>query len=905
MNYFFKHVTERHPTLKFSSIEIYHRNGYPMVTNPSHYFKLVREFSEDEFRFIFIIPKKLYIIDRITFPYSNLRMQYIPIMHMETRSNFKVKLLINRILRIEDLKHRSSLQFHLPYSTLSFNLKHTDGTMEHNLEDSIEVNVENILNQDYTLYLSVSEHYWEPNYLNAFKLDNYFPTTTISNDSLINLNVYLLSLVQLTSISKRSSVKFTKCLGLLRQISCFPPLINSLWSLYAKNTITLPHKIAIIEGLINTVKILYGTWEIEKQFDFSCLWAYLEQNSNLSHFEDETYQFNLLKDNVNDLFKSTDLECRKIPRLIHSHRSIRKDFSTLVSSSFISEHPIDIYRRYVSIGHCYGLTRIFHNNVLISCVFYDCINTYNTPLINCYSPFHGDILSINPFAVSTPEKFNVNSYCKLLIILDVSGDMNCTLDGLKYTLPNISKEDTFFQLDTALFLIDIIVDTLHSRNLQYLLGITLVSNDHGFEDGHHVLQELTLDYHLSIEKLRKWIQSHPPTKYVTRPPQGGIYYALNYYLRCDYVKSPEIYIFTNQGYQERFYGSNVQTITNSISKSYRVNAIIFGAFGNRFESLCKKSQGRLLNSRSFYSKSAKNAKDPMFYFSKFREYVNHTREMVTETTTSPQFPNLSKVLKHYKNLLSKADSFTNKHLSSKTQSRVTLSILERISNYLTNPNPFVSLYCINNDVRKWLLFFKSPPNTDFYGSEHVVSLTFSEIYLHQPPTLQFLTPILHPNIHRNGKICHPILLEDYYHTTTLKMIIDSIHSMLCKPIRTHVINRAIGELFLLGTDMYRLQILSVKDAVCMDIPCGNHEKSLDTTLTTSANAPVVPHDLICPLTRELFRVPVITPDGNTFEKNAILQYLETFPKDPLSGNYLTEELLFPNHTFADRIREYI
>ena len=295
VSYFFEHFTERHPTLNCSSVEIYHRNGSPMVTNPSDYFKLVREFCEDDFKFIFIIPKKLYIIDRITFLYSNCCFQYIPIVHFGTRSSYRVKLLTNRNLRIEDLKYRCSLQFHLPHSTLSFNLQVPDGKMEHNLRDNIEVSVENLLNQDYTLYLSVSEHYWEPDYLNAFKFDNYFPLTRIPIVSLIYLNVYLLSLVQRT-ISKKSFDTFTKCLGLLREISCFPPLIYSLWSLYRRETITLPHKIAVIEGLINTVRILYGTLNIDKLFDFSCLWAYLEQNCGLSHFEDETYKY---KANVN------------------------------------------------------------------------------------------------------------------------------------------------------------------------------------------------------------------------------------------------------------------------------------------------------------------------------------------------------------------------------------------------------------------------------------------------------------------------------------------------------------------------------------------------------------------------------------------------------------------------------
>ena len=901
VSYFFKHITERHPNLMCSSVEIYHRNGYPMVTNPSDYFKLVREFSEDEFKFIFISPKKLNPINRTSFSHTNYNLCYIPITHKETCSSFKMKLFTSRILRIVDLKYTCSSHFHLPYSTLSLKLKLPDGTMEDNLKDNIDLTVENILNQDYTLYLCISEHYWEPNYLNAFKFDNYFPLSKMSNDSLVYLNVYLLFLAQRT-ISKKSSDIFTRCLGLLRKISCFPPLIYSLWLLFTKNTITLPHKIAIIEGLIFTVRILGGSMNIGKQFDFSCLWGYLEQNSNSSHYEDEMYQFNQLKNNVVTLFRNTDLpKYREIP--LHRSSIFGVFYSNLTSSSFIFEHPIDIYRRYTLTRDCYGLARIFYDNVLTPCVFYDC-RKLNTPIINCYSPYR-EVLSINPFTVYTPEELNIGSYYKLLIILDISNSMKCTLDGLGYNPPNISEENTFYQLDTALFLIDIIVDTLYSRNFQCLLGITLVSNNHGFINDNFIFQNLTFDYGFSIQRLREWIQSHPPTESTKRPPEGGISYALNNYLRCKFVKSPEIYIFTNQDHKKLFYDSSVQTITDSISHMYyRVNVIVFGSFGNMFVQLCKKSQGRLLNRQSFYSKSAKNSKDPMFYFSKFREYVNHTREIVTENTTSSQFSNLEKVHKHYKNLLSNADSYISKHqLSSKTQTRIISSILKRISKYLTNPNPFVSLHCIGDDVRNWLLFFKPLPNTDFYGSEHVVSLSFSDIYSNQSPALQFLTPILHPNIRRNGKICHPILLEDYDpHTTTLKAIIDSIHSMLCKPIRSHVINRAIGELFLLGTDMYRLQILSVKDAVCMDISCGNHEKFLNITLTTSANAPVAPDYLICPLTKELFRVPVITPDGNTFEKNAILQYLETLHNDPISKNYLAEELLFPNYAIADRVR---
>ncbi|KAI6657664.1 hypothetical protein LOD99_407 [Oopsacas minuta] len=831
----------------------YFETGYPMVTSPNDYFKLVQEFCEEDFKFVFILPKRLFKYNfnpsspnKRRSTYTHYQSYLIQISHQDSRSKYEIRIFSSAtILRVDELKFECSKKFHLPYSSISINLRLPDqGGMEYNSEDNTSITIDNILNGDFKLYVSVGEYFWEPNYFNSFKFDYYFPITELTPDTLIYTNIYLLFLAREAHLKSSLDI-FTSCLGLLQKISCSPPLVYSLRLLFNQKPITLPHKIAIIEGLITTIMMLDRSM---KQFDFSCLWCYLKQNTNSSYFKSEQYE----KGSTNDiLHKEINLDnYRETPHIKYDYTSFRREFFNSESTFFIFQHPIDIYRNYLMSQHCNGLTTIRYQELLIPCVFFGCSMKSDKLMLDYYSPYHG-LIPFNSFKVDSPCELEINDYSKILVILDISNDMNNTLDGFNYFPDTISKDNVFYQLDTALFLIEIIIDTLISKNLEYLLGITLVSNDHGFENGYLVFQDLTPDYDFTIQELRKWIRTTTPeipTK--ERSSQGGV----------------------------------------------------------RLEPLCKKSQGSLISGNSFFSKSARDSKDPMYYFCQFREYVNLTRELLTGTSNPDQLTSFKDVQIHYKNHLSKADDsikiLQNKHLSSNPQYRLMPSILHTISQYLSNPNPFVFIYSVDNDVTNWLLILKFPPNSVLFGSDHIISLTFSKHYLYQPPIFKFLTPILHPNIYTNGKICHPILLEDYDpNTTTLKIIIDSIHSMLCKPIRTHVINRAIGELFLLGTTLYKLQIISVIEIVCMNsLPRRQQEKSLNITLTTSAVTP--PKYLLCPLTKELYQNPVISPDGNTFERSAILESLKISQTDPISNNPLTEEFLFPNYAIADCVVKY-
>mmetsp|Transcript_45865 Transcript_45865/g.111126 ORF Transcript_45865/g.111126 Transcript_45865/m.111126 type:complete len:202 (+) Transcript_45865:245-850(+) len=62
-----------------------------------------------------------------------------------------------------------------------------------------------------------------------------------------------------------------------------------------------------------------------------------------------------------------------------------------------------------------------------------------------------------------------------------------------------------------------------------------------------------------------------------------------------------------------------------------------------------------------------------------------------------------------------------------------------------------------------------------------------------------------------------------------------------------------------------------------------------------------PDHLLCPLTHEPFVDPVIDYEGNTYEKNAILEWLATHPTSPLTRNHLTENQLIPNRAIKHAI----
>ena len=55
-----------------------------------------------------------------------------------------------------------------------------------------------------------------------------------------------------------------------------------------------------------------------------------------------------------------------------------------------------------------------------------------------------------------------------------------------------------------------------------------------------------------------------------------------------------------------------------------------------------------------------------------------------------------------------------------------------------------------------------------------------------------------------------------------------------------------------------------------------------------------PPDLVCPITNEIMKDPVVTEDGLTYERAAIERWLATHDTAPLTGQKLASRKLTPN-----------
>jgi hypothetical protein len=70
------------------------------------------------------------------------------------------------------------------------------------------------------------------------------------------------------------------------------------------------------------------------------------------------------------------------------------------------------------------------------------------------------------------------------------------------------------------------------------------------------------------------------------------------------------------------------------------------------------------------------------------------------------------------------------------------------------------------------------------------------------------------------------------------------------------------------------------------------------------NPSILPTYFFCPLTRQIMKDPVLTPEGNTYERLALLRYLILDPCDPLTGNPLNMEHVRNDDMVRNKIEKW-
>jgi ubiquitin-conjugating enzyme E2 A len=75
---------------------------------------------------------------------------------------------------------------------------------------------------------------------------------------------------------------------------------------------------------------------------------------------------------------------------------------------------------------------------------------------------------------------------------------------------------------------------------------------------------------------------------------------------------------------------------------------------------------------------------------------------------------------------------------------------------------------------EWTGEIHGPLETDWEGGVFKIALTVPEEYPMEPPTARFLTPIFHPNVYTDGRVCVNVLQDKWEPTNDVRSILISL-----------------------------------------------------------------------------------------------------------------------------------
>jgi ubiquitin-conjugating enzyme E2 A len=110
------------------------------------------------------------------------------------------------------------------------------------------------------------------------------------------------------------------------------------------------------------------------------------------------------------------------------------------------------------------------------------------------------------------------------------------------------------------------------------------------------------------------------------------------------------------------------------------------------------------------------------------------------------------------------------------------------------------------DLFFWKAQIKGPIATPFENGIFDITLTFNTDYPVKPPSVKFLTPMFHPNIYRDGKICVDILQGEWSPVQNIRTILLSILSLLSDPNPNSPANRDAALLYMNDRKAYEEKV---------------------------------------------------------------------------------------------------
>ena len=251
-----------------------------------------------------------------------------------------------------------------------------------------------------------------------------------------------------------------------------------------------------------------------------------------------------------------------------------------------------------------------------------------------------------------------------------------------------------------------------------------------------------------------------------------------------------------------------------------------------------------------------------------------------------------------------ANAVVHKIISSQVNNEITKRILKELAYLQTDPHPNFEIFPCSNAVDLWILMLEAPKETLYEDGVFRLYIDFTKDYPNKAPIFRFITPIYHCNINSSGRICHKILDRFYSPVTKVRDILDHVFGLLLEATPDDPLDSYKASLLRSNKQQYEREAkefttLHAQTKTKRDVRIAVLGRDQDISIS-------YPKQFVCPLTLKLFKNPVITRHGETYEKEEIEDYLDNVAKqDPFSFLPLQKNELFPNKGIKDGVEDFI